>query len=44
MQGIGQQLGFVRITPDALRGAASVLGITGVEPLAYPVDDRCTKI
>ena len=34
--GIGQQLGFVRVTPDAVRGAASLLGITGVEPLATP--------
>jgi hypothetical protein len=38
LTGISQQLGFVRITPDALRGAANLLGITGVDPLAYTVD------
>jgi len=35
---IGQQLGFVRITPETLRGAAGFLGKTDVDPLAYNLD------
>jgi hypothetical protein len=35
---IGSQLGFFRITPDALRGAARLLGTGNVDPLAYTLD------
>jgi hypothetical protein len=38
LTGMGQQLGFVRITPEALRGAATLLGKTDVDPLAYSLD------
>lgn len=37
LSGIGQRLGVFRITPDALRGAAKLLG-TGGDPLAYVLD------
>jgi len=33
--GLGQSLGLFRITPDALRGAARVLGVDEADPLAY---------
>jgi hypothetical protein len=36
--GLGQRLGLFRITPDALRGAARLLGIGEADPLAYTVD------
>ncbi|HWP22779.1 MAG TPA: lytic transglycosylase domain-containing protein [Candidatus Binatia bacterium] len=36
--GIGQRLGIFRITPDALRGAAKLLGAGGADPLAYLLD------
>jgi hypothetical protein len=36
--GIGQRLGIFRITPDALRGAAQLLGAGGADPLAYVLD------
>jgi hypothetical protein len=36
--GLGQSLGLVRITPDALSGAARLLGAGGANPLAYTVD------
>lgn len=36
--GIGQRLGIFRITPDALRGAAKLLGAGGADPLAYVLD------
>jgi Transglycosylase SLT domain len=35
---LGSQLGFFRITPDALRGAARLLGTGNVDPLAYALD------
>ena len=35
--GLGQSLGLFRITPDALRGAASLLGTEAADPLAYTV-------
>ena len=35
---VGRQLGFFRITPDALRGAARLLGTGDVDPLAYTLD------
>lgn len=35
LSGIGQRLGFFRITPDALRGAAKLLGTSEADPLAY---------
>ena len=38
LTGIGGQLGFFRITPDALRGAARLLGTGNVDPLAYTTD------
>ncbi len=38
LSGIGQSLGFFRITPDALRGAAKLLGTEGADPLAYTVN------
>jgi hypothetical protein len=38
LTGIGEKLGFVRITPDALRGAANLLGKTDGDPLAYTLD------
>ncbi|HYA30323.1 MAG TPA: lytic transglycosylase domain-containing protein [Acidobacteriota bacterium] len=38
LSGIGQRLGIFRITPDALRGAAKLLGAGGADPLAYLVD------
>lgn len=33
--GLGQRLGLFRITPDALRGAARLLGTGEADPLAY---------
>ena len=36
--GLGQALGLFRITPDALSGAARLLGAGGADPLAYTVD------
>jgi hypothetical protein len=36
--GIGQRLGIFRITPEALRGAARLLGAGGADPLAYVLD------
>ncbi|HET8564640.1 MAG TPA: transglycosylase SLT domain-containing protein, partial [Candidatus Binatia bacterium] len=36
--GLGQRLGALRITPDALRGAASLLGPSTVDPLAYTLN------
>jgi hypothetical protein len=36
--GIGQRFGIFRITPDALSGAAKVLGAGGADPLAYLLD------
>ncbi|MGE5217578.1 MAG: transglycosylase SLT domain-containing protein [Chloroflexota bacterium] len=36
--GIGQRLGIFRITPDALSGAAKLLGAGGADPLAYLID------
>jgi len=38
VSGIGQRLGIFRITPDALRGAAQLLGSGGADPLAYVLD------
>ena len=38
LTGLGRQLGFFRITPDALRGAARLLGTGNVDPLAYTLD------
>jgi hypothetical protein len=38
ISGIGQRLGIFRITPDALRGAAKLLGAGGADPLAYLLD------
>lgn len=38
LSGIGQRLGVFRITPDALRGAAKLLGTGGADPLAYVPD------
>ena len=40
---LGTQLGFFRITPDALRGAARLLGTGDVDPLAYTenIDSTC---
>ena len=35
---IGRQFGLFRITPDALRGAAQLLGTGNVDPLAYTLD------
>ncbi|HEU4345104.1 MAG TPA: transglycosylase SLT domain-containing protein [Candidatus Binatia bacterium] len=35
---IARRLGFFRITPDTLRGAANLLGQTNVDPLAYTID------
>ena len=35
LSGIGQRFGFFRITPDALRGAAKLLGTSDADPLAY---------
>jgi len=35
LSGIGQRFGFFRITPDALRGAAKLLGTSEADPLAY---------
>ena len=37
LSGIGQRFGFFRITPDALRGAAKLLGTGGSDPLDYSV-------
>jgi transglycosylase-like protein with SLT domain len=36
--GLGQRLGFFRISPDALRGAARLLGTGEADPLAYTVN------
>ncbi len=36
--GFGQRLGLFRITPDALNGAARLLGAGGADPLAYIVE------
>jgi hypothetical protein len=38
LSGIGQRLGIFRITPEALRGAAQLLGTGGADPLAYVLD------
>ena len=38
LTGFGRQLGFFRITPDALRGAARLLGTGNVDPLAYTLE------
>lgn len=38
LSGIGQRFGIFRITPDALRGAAQLLGAGGADPLAYVLD------
>jgi soluble lytic murein transglycosylase-like protein len=38
VSGLGQALGFFRITPDALSGAARILGAGGSDPLAYDLD------
>ena len=38
LSGFGRQLGFFRITPDTLRGAARLLGTGNVDPLAYTLD------
>ncbi|HUR70350.1 MAG TPA: lytic transglycosylase domain-containing protein [Candidatus Limnocylindrales bacterium] len=38
LSGFGRQLGFFRITPDTLRGAARLLGTGDVDPLAYNLD------
>jgi len=38
VSGIGQRLGIFRITPDALSGAAKLLGAGGADPLAYLLD------
>lgn len=38
LTGFGRQLGFFRITPDALRGAARLLGTGNVDPLAYSLE------
>jgi len=35
LSGIGQSLGIFRITPDALTGAARLLGAGGSDPLSY---------
>ena len=35
---LGQQVGLVHITPDMLRGASSLLGAGGADPLAYVLD------
>jgi hypothetical protein len=35
---IGRQFGFFRITPDALRGAARLLGTGDADPLAYTLN------
>ena len=36
--GIGQSLGIFRITPDALTGAARLLGAGGSDPLSYALE------
>jgi len=36
--GLGQRLGLFRVTPDALRGAARLLGTGEADPLAYTVN------
>ncbi len=36
--GIGQRLGIFRITPDALRSAAGLIGAGGGDPLAYTAE------
>ncbi len=38
VSGIGQRFGIFRITPDALSGAAKLLGAGGADPLAYLLD------
>ena len=38
LSGFGSQLGFFRITPDTLRGAARLLGTGNVDPLAYNLE------
>jgi soluble lytic murein transglycosylase-like protein len=38
LTGFGSQLGFFRITPDALRGAARLLGTGNADPLAYTLE------
>jgi hypothetical protein len=40
--GVGSKFGLVRITPDALRGAAKFLGAANVDPLAYSLDIDAT--
>ena len=36
--GVGQSLGLFRVTPDALRGAANLLGTSNIDPLAYVLE------
>ena len=36
--GLGQSLGLFRVTPDALRGAANLLGTGDTDPLAYVLE------
>jgi hypothetical protein len=38
LSGIGQTLGIFRITPDALTGAARLLGAGGSDPLSYALE------
>jgi hypothetical protein len=38
VSGLGQAFGLFRITPDALSGAARILGAGGTDPLAYDLD------
>jgi hypothetical protein len=38
LTGFARQLGFFQITPDALRGAARLLGTGNVDPLAYTLE------
>jgi hypothetical protein len=38
LSGIGQRLGVFRISPEALRGAAKLLGSGDADPLAYVLD------
>jgi hypothetical protein len=38
LSGIGQSLGIFRITPDALTGAARLLGAGGSDPLSYALE------
>jgi transglycosylase-like protein with SLT domain len=36
--GLSQELGFLRVTPDALRSASTLLGTHVADPLAYTLD------